>query len=99
MAPMPSPVDVINKRLSGKNIWRPLGNSSALPILNMVGAPKITSGTRNLKEPIVISAAGIPVLPQASQVRNSCREIFLISTNSFSSALVKLEKHSAISVP
>jgi hypothetical protein len=78
MAPIPSAVDVMKSRLSGKNICRPRGKSSGLPILNVVGGPKITSGTKNLKEPMVIKAAGIPALLHASHVRNSCLVNFLI---------------------
>jgi hypothetical protein len=42
-----------------------------LPILNIVGGPKVKLGTRNLKEPKPIRAAGMTELLQASQVRNS----------------------------
>jgi hypothetical protein len=78
MAPIPSAVEVMNSRLAGKNICRPRGKSSGLPILNVAGGPKMTSGTKNLKDPMVIKAAGIPALLHASHVRNSCLVNFLI---------------------
>lgn len=43
-----------------------------MPILNIVGGPKVRFGTRNLKEPIPRRADGMPALPHASQVKNSC---------------------------
>lgn len=75
---MPAAVEAMNRRLSGKKICRPWGNSSGLPILNIVGGPKVKLGTRNLKEPKPINAAGITELLQASQVKNSSRVNFRI---------------------
>jgi len=76
IAIIPFSVDAMNKRLSGRNVWLPGGNPSALPILNIVGGPKIRLGMRNLKEPIPRRAAGSPALPQANHVRNSSLDNF-----------------------